>query len=48
LIGIGVGSKTKAKIKERFGVETKIKKNWLQNINQNNNKKGLKTESKIK
>jgi hypothetical protein len=26
LIGIGVGSETKAKIKERFGFETKIKK----------------------
>jgi hypothetical protein len=39
LIEIGVGSKTKAKIKERFGVETKIKKKWLQNVNQNNNNK---------
>jgi len=27
LIGIGVGSKTKAKIKEKFGAETKMKKN---------------------
>jgi hypothetical protein len=27
LIGIGVGSETKAKIKERFGFETKKKKN---------------------